>query len=286
MAATLTDIFRYPVKSMGGSNLPQATLSKQGIPGDRCWALKDEVRGGIKGGKRFAALMGMQAELLAEPDQTNPSPTAQISLSDGSTLRTDDADANNQLTRAVGSAVTLWPLLPADQLEHYLRAPAEEGVDQEAALREIFARTEDEPLPDLASFPAEIFTYESPPGTYFDAFPLLIMTRSALQTMSAHRADSDFDIRRFRPNLLIDTPEGGFAENAWVGKTARIGTATVKIEMSCPRCVMTTHGFKDLPKDPGIMRALVQANNGDLGVYASIVEPGDIHVGDELIFDS
>lgn len=271
---------------MGGTSLPQSSLSKQGIPGDRCWALKDEERGGIKGGKRFAALMGMQAELLAEPDSVNLSPVAQISLPDGSTLRTDDANANSQLSDAVGSAVSLWPLLPADQLEHYLRAPAEEGIDQEAALRAVFARTADEPLPDLASFPAELFTYESPPGTYFDAFPLLIMSRSALHTMSAHRTDSNFDIRRFRPNLLVDTPDGGFAENAWIGKTARIGTATLKIEMSCPRCVMTTHGFKDLPKDPGIMRALVQANNGDLGVYASIVEPGDIHVGDELVFDS
>ena len=49
---------------------------------------------------------------------------------------------------------------------------------------------------------------------------------------------------------------------------------------------MTTHGFDALPKGPGIMRALVQANNGDLGVYASIVEPGEIRVGDTLELDA
>ena len=45
---------------------------------------------------------------------------------------------------------------------------------------------------------------------------------------------------------------------------------------------MTTHGFDDLPEDPGVMRALVEANNGNLGVYATIAQPGVIKVGDTL----
>ena len=49
-------IFRYPVKSMGGDDMQTTFLSENGIPGDRCWTLKDEVRGGIKGGKRFPHL--------------------------------------------------------------------------------------------------------------------------------------------------------------------------------------------------------------------------------------
>jgi len=282
LTETLTSIFRYPVKSMGGSLLEATQLTDLGIPGDRCWTLKDEQRGGIKGGKRFPSLMGMHAALAAEPDATTPSPEVLITLANGTEFRSSDTDINDILSTAIGSPVTLWPLVPADQLAHYLRAPVPDNVDQEAALREVFARTADEPLPDLSAFPAELFTYESPPGTYFDAFPLLIMSTSALAAMQQHRTESNFDIRRFRPNLVIDTPTLGFAENAWVGKKIRIGSAVLHIELPCPRCVMTTHAFADLPKDPGVMRALVEANGGDLGVYASIVEAGEIKCGDKL----
>lgn len=286
MTYSLANIYRYPIKSMGGSELSRTHLTEQGIPGDRCWTLKDEQRGGIKGGKRFPELMDMHATLAAEPSPTTPSPEAVIRLANGVELRTSNTNINDQLTQAVGSPVTLWPLVPADQLAHYLRTPAPEGVDQEAALRQVFARTDEEPLPDLSAFPEALFTYESPPGTYFDAFPLLIMSTSALASMSNHRPESQFDIRRFRPNLLVNTPLDGFVENNWIGQKARIGDAVLQIELPCPRCVMTTHGFADLPKDPGVMRALVQANNGNLGVYATVVEPGEIKPGDELTLTS
>ena len=267
---------------MDGHALQRIHLGLQGIPGDRCWTLRDEERGGIKGGKRFPALMGMAARLLAEPDADTPSPAAAITLADGRVLHSADDDINEQLSAAIGSPVSLWPLLSTDQWEQYRRQPPPPDVDREAAFREVFARLPDEPLPDLSSFPAELINYESPPGTYFDAFPLLVMSSSALAAMAAHRAESNFDLRRFRPNILVNTAEPGFPEDKWAGKTARLGQAVLKFEMACPRCVMTTHGFGDLPEDPGVMRALVQANNGNLGIYASVVQPGEIKVGDTL----
>ncbi len=284
MQAALAAIFRYPVKSMGGHTMSDTMLTEKGIPGDRCWTVKDEESGSIKGGKRFPELMSMHAELLAEPDEATPSPPVQITLPDGATVQAGDANTNDKLSGALHSPVSLWPLLPQDQLDHYLREPMPEGTDPEAALREVFARTADEPLPDMSTFPPEIFTYESPPGTYFDAFPLLIMSSSALQSMTEVN-DSIFDVRRFRPNLLVETDQPGFPENDWVGRTVRLGGATLKVEMQCPRCIMTTHGFNDLPRDPKVMRALVQANNGDLGVYASVLTPGKTSVGDKLIID-
>ena len=277
----LTHIYRYPVKSMGGDTLNSADLGPRGIPGDRCWTLKDEERGGIKGGKRFPALMGMHAALDRAPTDGERSPPATITLSDGRQIRSGDSDANTRLTEAVGAPVSLWPL-PEDQLDHDRRMPPPAGTDPVAALREVFARTEDEPLPDLSAFPAELMTYEAPPGTYFDAYPLLLMSHASLASMQAAAGESNFDVRRFRPNLLVDTGDSGFPEEAWAGRHVRIGSAELKIEMVCPRCVMTTHGFGDLPKDPKIMRTLVQRNDGNLGVYATVSQPGTVQVGDTL----
>ncbi len=281
-AAQLTDIFRYPVKSMMGESLPTAQLIANGIPGDRAWAVRDEVRGGIRGGKKIPGLMQLAARYPEEPGGTASS-TAEITLSDGSTIGTRDDDINARLSADLDHEVSLWPLMPTDMLDHYRRgAPDHEDFEQE--LREIFARTPDEPLPDISVFPPEILEYESPPGTYFDAFPLLLMTRQSLASMQARQPGSQFDVRRFRPNLLLDdtASSGDFPEEAWAGKRLQIGSVILKAEAVCPRCAMTTHGFADLPKDPTIMRTLVQENGGNLGLYASVEEPGEVTIGDSI----
>jgi len=280
-AATVKALFRYPVKSMGGESLAQLSVGSQGVPGDRAWAVRDEVLGGIRGGKRFADLMRCSARYLDEPEPQGSSP-AQITLPNGATLMTGDETADGQLTELVGNPVTLWPLMPAADLEHYVRgAPVLD--DLEAELRRIFARLPDEPLPDLSVFPPELMRYESPIGTYFDAYPLLVLTQQSLDTLAGLAPGHRFDARRFRPNILLDVDAArGLPEHAWEGRRLTIGTATLRLEIRCPRCVMTTHGFADLPKDPGVMRALVQHTGGDLGIYASVVESGEFAVGDRV----
>lgn len=280
--AVLHSLYRYPVKSMAGESLNQTSLTSLGIPGDRAWAVKDEVRGGIRGGKRFPALMDMSAQFLESPSADNRSAPVRMQFPDGSSAASSDSDINATLSQLLDSPVSLWPLLPADALDHYRRG-APEFDDLETEMRAAFGRTADEPLPDLSAFPAELFEYQSPPGTYFDAYPILIMSRSGLAALQADAPDSAFDVRRFRPNLLVDIDQPGFAEDDWVGKRLQIGDAQLTVEMPCPRCVMTTHGFDDLPKDPTIMRTLVQSHGGNLGVYASVTRPGAIAAGDAVI---
>lgn len=280
---TVREIRRYPVKSMGGEVLDATPLGPRGLPGDRAWAVRDEVRGGIRGAKKIPALMRLSAVYPSTPPTEGSGP-AVITFPDGSTCTTTDPDVNERLSRAVDHQVTLWPLVPPENREHYMRGAPTHG-DFEQEMREVFARLPDEPLPDLTVFPPELFELESQAGTYFDAYPLLLMSTSSLRTMNARHAESRFDVRRFRPNFVIDTDGAdGFPEIDWGGRRLRIGDAVVQATIACPRCVMTTHGFADLPKDPGIMRALVKETGGILGVYAAVETPGTVRIGDPITF--
>ena len=273
-AASVTHIYRYPVKSMMGETLSEADIGEAGIPGDRGWAVRDEKRGGIRGGKKIPQLMTLTAQSGAVAPL--------ITAPDGDSASANTDGINQWLSDKLNHPVTLWPLLPADQLDHYRRgAPDTEDFEQE--LRTVFGRVPDEPLPDLTGF-EELLEFESPPGTYFDAFPISIMSQQSLNTMNQLEGESQFDVRRFRPNLLVDIPETDhpFPEQAWVGKTLSIGSVTLKIDMTCPRCSMTTHSFDDLPQDAQIMRKLVANSEGNLGIYASVVQAGRVTAGDSV----
>ena len=272
--ASVATIYRYPVKSMMGETLSEADIGEAGIPGDRSWAVRDEKRGGIRGGKKIPQLMTLAAQ--------SGTAAPLITAADGDSASASSERINDWLSGKLNHPVTLWPLLPADQLDHYRRgAPDTEDFEQE--LRAVFGRLPDEPLPDLAGF-EELLEFESPPGTYFDAFPISIISQQSLDTMDQLEGESRFDVRRFRPNLLVDVPgsDHPFPEQAWVGKTLAIGSVTLKIDTTCPRCAMTTHGFDDLPQDPQIMRKMVANSEGNLGIYASVVKVGKVATGDSV----
>lgn len=278
----VSEIWRYPVKSMAGERLESTAVGAWGLPGDRGWAVRDEERGGIRGAKKIPELMRCAARYLADP-QPGRSGDVEMRLPDGSTLRSDDPEAAGRLSRALGHTVTLWPLQPADQLDHFRRgAPTHADLEQE--LRSVFALEPDEPFPDLTGLPPELLEFESPPGTYFDAFPLLLITDRSLAALARLAPESRIDVRRFRPNFLLSLPDAGdgFPEAGWTGRRVRIGGMTAEVTIPCMRCVMTTLPFDDLPKDPRIMRTMVRETRQCLGAYAKVAEPGEVRLGDAV----
>lgn len=277
------ETFRYPAKSMMGGAETCIDVSELGVLGDRAWAVRDEKLGGIRGAKKIKGLMSLAAAFVEAPTPQSPSPTIVITLADGTSIRSDDDAVDDVLSQALGRAVSLWPLLPADDLDHYRRG-APDSDDMMTELRSVFGRTEDEPIPDLSAF-GHVFEYESPPGSYVDAYPLMIMTTRSMETLAARNPESRVDIRRFRPNLLVEVDDhhgDPFPEIDWVGAKLALGEAVLEVVSPCPRCVMVTHAFADLDQDRPLLRNIVADADQNVGVYASVIEPGRITAGDPV----
>jgi uncharacterized protein len=278
-------IWRYPVKSMMGGTVAAARLDADGIVGDRTWAVRDQVRGGIRGAKVLGGLMRLSARYAAgagaDPDSGGG--PVEIVLPDGRAVSTDDPSASAAVSAAIGHEVTLEALRPADDLDHYRRGrPYHDDIMVE--LRSWFGRTDDEPLPDLSAFPPEIIEYESPPGTYHDAYPLLLITTSALRSLQQALPDSAVDVRRFRPSLVIDSGDTpGHPEADWLGRRVRIGETELAVVAACPRCVMVTREIDDAaPQDRAILRHIVRELEHNVGVYATVETPGTVRAGDAV----
>ena len=274
----VAQLWQHPVKSMIGVAVPHATLTADGMTGDRAWAVRDEERGGIRGAKKIGQLMTLAARYPgAGLDRV------EIVLPDGEVLTSDQADVHERLSAALAHHVTLWPLQPADQLDHYRRGRPD-SADPVTELRQIFGREADEPFPDFSIFPPMIMEFESPPGTYLDAFPLLVMTTSAMRTMQESLPDSAIDIRRFRPNVVIETGDtSGHPEFDWVGRQLHVGSVVIDVPAACPRCVMVTREVTpDLPVDRAILRHVVRELDQNVGVYATVATAGTVSAGDAV----
>jgi uncharacterized protein YcbX len=284
---TVAELWRYPAKSMMGQPLLAAKIGDAGVIGDRGWAVRDEVRGGIRGAKKIGGLMRLAARYVEEPGGHLPPPPIEIQLPDGSVVRSDDPQIHDRLSAALDHPVTLWPLQPASDREHYRRGPPD-GEDVLAEVRAMFGLEADDPLPDFSGFPAELAEYETPPGTYFDAYPLHIITTATLRSLARSTPSSRVDVRRFRPNSVVELDDTGgdpFPEQGWLGKTVRIGDVRVEVVNPCARCVMITRPFAELPEDRALLRTVVRKANQNVGVYATVTTPGVVRAGDIVTVD-
>lgn len=277
---TVREIWRYPVKSMVGERLERTQLGELGVPGDRGWALRDDDAGEVRGGKKLPALLGCRARYRREPDVAGIA-HADIELPSGDRTATDDPEVSARLSALVGRRVTLWPRRPAEDREHYKRVLPD---DLEGDLREVFGRLPDEPLPNLEVFPPELFEYTSPLGTYFDAYPLHVLTTASLATLGRGAPVERFDARRFRPNLLVEsTPDAtGLPEGDWAGRELRAGGIRLRVEMPTVRCSMVMRAQPGLAADTEVLRTIVREGAQNLGAYATVVAPGAIAVGDAV----
>lgn len=120
------------------------------------------------------------------------------------------------------------------------------------------------------------------PG-HFDAFPIHIATTSSLESLACAEPGAAFDVRRFRPNLLVATPaSGGFPEGGWLGRRIHAGEAVLRACEPTERCVMTTLPQPGLDGDARVLKTVLRAAGGALGLYARVEQGGRVRLGDAV----
>jgi uncharacterized protein YcbX len=121
-----------------------------------------------------------------------------------------------------------------------------------------------------------------PARDFFDEDVLHIIASGTLAHLRRLAPGADFDPRRFRANIYVDTGDeaDSFIEDQWLDSQLVIGDAVIGGLRPAIRCVMTTHPQFELPRDIAVLRTAAQHHQAYVGVFASMAAPGTIHVGD------
>jgi uncharacterized protein YcbX len=285
----VSELWRYPVKSMLGERRDTSAVTATGVAGDRAYAVLDRSDGKVasaKNPRKWRALLTCQAEFLEEPVAGESPPPVRITLPDGTVVTSDDPGVHAVLSEFVGREVTLADAAPEGSTFEETW-PDIEGLAPTEFIDSTRVRSDDgEAVSDLA------LGLAAAPGTFFDLAPIHLVTSSSLDELTRLQPNSRFVSQRFRPNVVIDAPSSGFVENDWVGVTLRLGAkAAVSVMMPTMRCVMTTLAQGDLPDDRAILRTASEHNRVEIsglgrwacvGAYASVLTPGSIGVGDAI----
>jgi len=272
MLGTVTTLRRYPVKSMLGENLDASDVSLRGLARDRRLAVVSRRTGKVASAKYprlWRDLLTLSAEALDD--------VARITLPDGKSVCSTDADVDEVLSALLNEPVTLTATPPPG-------ASLDRAVP-EAVLRDGIK----------AQVPAELIEIGAgaPPGTFVDFAPLHLLTTATLDRIAELSPYRRAHLERYRPNVVIRTEAEGFAENHWLGRDLRVGHDLVlRVIARTPRCAVPTLAHGDLPRDAEALRVLARNNRVTplagldpepcAGVYAEVLRPGRIRVGDAV----
>lgn len=254
MLGTIKELWRYPVKSMQGELVEHNYVTWSGLIGDRTYAVSRREDGVIITAKMPEGRALLQAKASWEDKK--------------------------------------WGYECIVGLPGYGEAPAPQAA---YAIAELLGKPVG--VIDLHQHPWKSWetNYRPPfslrPGVGVDSSPLHIITTAAFETMQRFEPEGAFDALYFRPNMLVRTPEiEGFPEDEWIGKVLKIGgELLVYIRKPAERCPLPTQPQAGLPQNPKVLPALRRHHHDEkglplLGVYASIVQPGNVRPGDEISF--
>jgi len=244
---TVAGCWRYPVKSMQGTPCDALSVGPNGVAGDRARGLIDAASGKLCSAKRFSALL--MAEVCDD----------RVTLPSGEVIELDSPQADDRLSEWLGRPVTVER--PSDTLRVY------------------------EMTFDPANDEAELFDIPAPAGTFLDWAPLHMVSSTTLAHCNDRHPELDWDVRRFRPNVLADLSTEPFSEDGWVGRRLRIGEVVLTVKQPTVRCAMPLRAQPGLGRQPAMHAALDGLNPtypNHLGVYLDVAGSGNIRTGDPI----
>jgi len=240
---------------MQGLAVDAVDVGSDCIDGDRRWAIVDVASGRVVSAKRTQELLLASAteECIVLPDGT------EVPL---------DARADEVLSEWLGRPVKLRVAAGSKDLSYQMTF---------------------DPPNDNADF----YDIPIPPGTFLDLSPVHLVTTATLDGCARMRPDLDWDVRRFRPNLVIAIDGDPFLEDRWIGRRVRVGPVVLQIAQPTVRCAMplrrqpgigqTNPGLERQPELFQAISTLNQAAPNHLGVYADVVTTGVIQIDDEVV---
>lgn len=284
----IKQIWRYPVKGMAGEQVVECELSENGLKGDRLWALRDVQRQEIQSCKFRPELL-----MCCAKSRDDGSHHIDITLPNGDILGSDEPIIHRRLSELVGHESTLAFLNdnPADEFFKRFKGAKQGWL---AELKATFTRENNEPYPDFSDLPPEVENYVTVPGSFFLVSPFHMITTASLKYLAQKHPDADWDVRRFRPNIVVDTGEletrdlnvhsqkTSLKEQEWLDKTIMIANARVDCTSTAPRCGAITRSQQGLVFDASMLRTVVKEAEQNLGIYGAITKSGKIAVGDDI----
>jgi uncharacterized protein YcbX len=160
-----------------------------------------------------------------------------------------------------------------EPLPTHVRAPdgREYRLTDEALLKEIGARLR-----------ADVELMQLRHGI-FDEAAVSAITLGTIRSI-ARKAGIAADVRRFRPNLVIDTQGAEpFEEDRWVGKVLELGPEgtgpAISVTMRDLRCVMINFDPDTAEATAEVMKTAIRMNENHAGAYGAVIRTGEVRVG-------
>jgi len=250
-------VWRYPVKSMRGEELPEIFAAFAGVWGDRLFAFKSSAAPA-----GFPYLTGREAQemLLYRPRFRHPEKVAK--------------PANLVEAGALSPILNPVAAEPGD-LALYVETPSGEvlAIDDPALLRQLAARAGD----------GHALTLLRSERAMTDCRPVSLFSLQTARQLSAE-VGSVLDKRRFRANVYLDLgATAGFSENTFVGHNLRIGPKVViSVVERDLRCKMITLDPDTAAPTPEILHKVTQQHDRAAGIYGAVLVEGIIRVNDTV----